>query len=282
MSGSYELRDLDHATVGFLYEGKLIIDKTYGHATYGCANCCGYTLATLVPDPFAGPPGISNEDVLEATEQCGGEVVDVTGSGFNWISSDPSVATLPNRTLHTIAVGSATGNAEVTLRWTHPASLCPTITSAPQQPVGVRVPDHLVVQGDTTAVVCTTNKTARRDITYSEVDVNGNSVGTISTEEQFASKGTNSCNTTISTSQTCSPDIDGVLADHIGVGCNSVGGSCGVTFTKQQWLFCPAGGTPVVFATPGDLVIHNNSVTVGGYAPFPAGTKISASGIVLP
>jgi hypothetical protein len=102
--------------------------------------------------------------------------------------------------------------------------------------------------------------------------VNGNSVGTVSTEEQFASKGTNSCNTTISTSETCSPDSDGVLKDAITVGCNSVGGSCGVTFTKQQWLYCPASGTPVVFATPGDLVIHNNSVTVGGYASFPAGT----------
>jgi hypothetical protein len=199
---------------------------------------------------------------------------------YDWKSSNTAVATLPNSTLHTVAVGSATGSAENTL----PLQIryCPNENMVPQQAVTVRVPDHLVVQSDTTAVVCTTNKTVRRDITYSEVDVNGNSVGTISTEEQFASKGTNSCNTTIATSQTCSPDIDGVLTDHIGVGCNSVGGSCGVTFTKQQWLYCPAGGTPVVFATPGDLVIHNNSVTVGGYASFPAGTKISASGIVLP
>jgi hypothetical protein len=42
MTGSYELRDLDHAYVGHLYEGKLVIDKTYGHAAYGCGNCCGY------------------------------------------------------------------------------------------------------------------------------------------------------------------------------------------------------------------------------------------------
>jgi hypothetical protein len=32
----YELRDLDHAYVGQLYEGKLVVDKTYGHAAYGC------------------------------------------------------------------------------------------------------------------------------------------------------------------------------------------------------------------------------------------------------
>ena len=42
MTGSYELRDLDHQMVGLLYEGKLVIDKTFGHASYGCAGCCGY------------------------------------------------------------------------------------------------------------------------------------------------------------------------------------------------------------------------------------------------
>lgn len=50
-------------------------------------------------------------------------------------------------------------------------------------------PDHLVVNSDTTSVLCTTNSTVRRIITYSEVGVNGNNVGTISTKEQFASKG---------------------------------------------------------------------------------------------
>ena len=58
MMGSYELRDLDHATVGQLYEGKLIIDKTYGHASYGCGTCCGDGVPTLLPNPFGGPPGI--------------------------------------------------------------------------------------------------------------------------------------------------------------------------------------------------------------------------------
>jgi hypothetical protein len=56
MAGSYELRDLDHAAVGLLYEGKLIIDKNYGHVAYGCASCCGYQNSSLVPNPFAGPP----------------------------------------------------------------------------------------------------------------------------------------------------------------------------------------------------------------------------------
>jgi hypothetical protein len=35
-SGSYELRDLTNKFVGTLFEGKVIYDKTYGHASYTC------------------------------------------------------------------------------------------------------------------------------------------------------------------------------------------------------------------------------------------------------
>lgn len=40
MEGSYEIKDLDARGAGYLYEGKTITDKTFGHATYGCAECC--------------------------------------------------------------------------------------------------------------------------------------------------------------------------------------------------------------------------------------------------
>lgn len=38
-SGSYEIRDLQNKTVGTLFEGKVIYDKTYSHVTYGCGSC---------------------------------------------------------------------------------------------------------------------------------------------------------------------------------------------------------------------------------------------------
>jgi hypothetical protein len=136
MTGSYELRDLDHALVGSLYEGKLVIDKTYGHAAYGCGACCGYYGTKLTPYPFSGPPGINNSDVIQATEQCGGYVDDVTDGGYNWNSSNTAVATLPNPTLHTVAVGSATGKATVQLQSDKPPS-CPGLTYYPTQPVTV-------------------------------------------------------------------------------------------------------------------------------------------------
>lgn len=138
------------------------------------------------------------------------------------------------------------------------------------------VPDHLQVVSDIRSAFSNCPSTARRLITYQEVDVNNNPVGTIHSREQFASKSANSCNTTINTSETCSQDTNGSFTDALSVGCNSVGGSCGVTYTHQQWLWCPGGGKPdVVIATPGDLIIHNDSISVGGNTTqFPAGTEI--------
>jgi len=147
MEGSYELKDLDHATVGQLYEGKLVIDKNFGHAAYGCASCCGYYTPSLDPSPFAGPPGVDNQDFIYAQEQCGGYVDDVTGAGYNWHTSDSSIATLPNRTLHTVAVGTARGYAYAQLQATHPAPQCPMTTWSPLQ--GVTVEPTVTISGST-------------------------------------------------------------------------------------------------------------------------------------
>ena len=60
-------------------------------------------------------------------------------SGRFWvIAEDTAVATLPNSTLHTVAIGSATGSATVTVQATHPAPQCPVVTYGPQQPVNVQ------------------------------------------------------------------------------------------------------------------------------------------------
>lgn len=136
MTGSYELRDLDHATIGELYEGKLVIDKTYGHAAYGCGSCCGYDGVVFDPGSFGGPPGIDNPEFIHANDTCSGTIDDVTGSAYNWGTSNSGVATLPDSTLHTVAVGSATGKAYEQLQWAHPPS-CRTMTFTPQQPITV-------------------------------------------------------------------------------------------------------------------------------------------------
>lgn len=143
-------------------------------------------------------------------------------------------------------------------------------------------PDHLLVVNDETNVDCTNCTTVRRTITYSEVDVNEKNVGTISTKEQFGSIEPNTCNSGDISSQVCAPDKGGILKDLLWVGFNTVGDPCGFTATNQQWLWCPrSDAAPVVLATTGDLVVHNDSVTVHGCAKFPKGTKIYASGDIV-
>jgi len=136
MNGSYELRDLDHGTIGQLYEGKLVIDKTYGHASYGCGSCCGYSNVALDPNPFAGPPGINNNDSIWGTEECGGGLEDLTDTGYNWNSNNTAVATLASAALHTVAVGSATGAVKATVQGDR-MPMCPQQTWNPTQPVSV-------------------------------------------------------------------------------------------------------------------------------------------------
>lgn len=266
--------------------------------SFSCAGCpCNNNIwgaPWMTPSSFTGPVGgvgYPFSGVYE-TADCNSYIFGpYSMPSPSYSSTNSSVASVNGSTgqVSCLAGGTATINATMNFTdyyWTGPydgnecvAEPFQTQTS-PGGGMTVQVPDHLVVQSDTTSVICTSNGTVRRDIQYSEVDASGNSVGTISTKEQFASKGANSCNTTINTSETCSPDTGGVLTDHLTVGCNSVGGSCGFTYTKQQWLYCPGTGTPVVFATPGDLVVHNNSVTVSGHSSFSVGTKIFADGTI--
>ena len=137
MTGSYELRDLDHPAVGLLYEGKLTIDKTYGHASYGCGNCCGLYDTKLMPNPYNGPPSVYNQDSYLALEQCGGQWEDWTGTAYSWQSTNTAVATLPNSVLYTVGIGTATGSAQNLLQATHPAPRCPQTVMGGYQPVTV-------------------------------------------------------------------------------------------------------------------------------------------------
>jgi hypothetical protein len=94
----------------------------------------------LGPTPFGGPPGIDNEDFIDATSTCDGQVEDVTGSGYSWGSTNTGVATLPNSTLHTVAVGSATGSSLVQLQRANPPRCPQTVFGPLQQSITVNKP----------------------------------------------------------------------------------------------------------------------------------------------
>jgi hypothetical protein len=66
-AGSYELQDLTDTGIGNLFEGKITLDKTYGHVAYGCATCCGFGSSPwMYYDPIGVGVGLTNnQDVWD-------------------------------------------------------------------------------------------------------------------------------------------------------------------------------------------------------------------------
>jgi hypothetical protein len=251
--------------------------------TNNCQTCNGYSAAVVVDDPYVVPVSANHQLNFNGTWGTGGQYN--LNSQSNWSTNNASAATVGTGLVHGVSPGSATMSAFTSTQPIQAGYVCTGPQGCPTSNFqgssgGTVTPDHLLVISDVTSVACTSNNTVKRQIKYWAVDVNGSQVGTEQTKEQFASKGPNSCNTSIGTSEACSTDAGGQLIDQIFVGCNSVGGSCGTTYKTQQWLYCPPVGIPVVFATPGDLYIHNDSILVGGYSQFPIGTKIGPNGVM--
>ena len=91
-----------------LYEGKLVTDKTYGHATYGCMTCCGYRAALLEPDPVVVLIDGDDDIWVEALENCGGLELNVDAYAATWTSQDPSIISMQPELAQGVSVGSTT------------------------------------------------------------------------------------------------------------------------------------------------------------------------------
>jgi hypothetical protein len=285
MTGSYELRDLDHQLVGQLFEGKLVIDKTYGHASYGCGGCCGYTVPYIDPNPFDGPPDEDSDDYIYSTENCGGSLEDVTDDGYDWGSSNTAVALLPNRTLETVAVGTATGSAEIELEFDNPKLECPDEDFNPDQPVTVSTPDHLsvIVDQEGYPAQCPTTGVYVRQMQMQVVDVNNNPVTTgVSVAEAFSNQTSNSCPGAVNPNpSSCGSISSGQFIDTMSVSdnlCNSgikQSSGCGYSLTST-WSACITS-TKTLWVSP--RVTLSNSVKVdGSLTQWPAGTQCTSSG----
>jgi hypothetical protein len=93
-------------------------------------------------------------------------------------------------------------------------------------------------------------------------------------EEAFDSISPNTCNTTFRTNTTCITGADpNQIVDELNVGCNAVGGSCGLTLTNQRWTLCDDPFFQPI-GSPGTIVAHNDAITVAGQAAFVIGTDI--------
>ncbi len=118
MMGSYEIQDLTDRGVGNLFEGKLTVDKTYGHAAYGCATCCGYMpSAWMYWDPILTATGVGTGQDVWDRDNCTGtdtSVLDYFPSS-SWGTGNHAIATAIGHMINGVAPGSTTNFATGTL-----------------------------------------------------------------------------------------------------------------------------------------------------------------------
>jgi hypothetical protein len=132
-SGSYELRDLSNTGVGTLFEGKITYDKTYGHAAYGCATCCGYNAAKVFYDPIGVALLGTADDGVWGYSVCEGDYEDTSTSFYyHWNSAATSIVTVDSYGTHTgQGVGSTTSNTSGQLESTAHYPICPLKSFSP-------------------------------------------------------------------------------------------------------------------------------------------------------
>jgi len=153
--GSYEIRDENDKNVGYLYEGKVITDKTFGHATYGCGGCCGYDDSYMLPDPMIGPMGSGGKYTVYGVNACTGQGI-ALGGASNWKSTVQSVATVDSTGYLTMISPGATNVSSVINLRTAGVNNCPPLPyypSAPGNVVNLSCSPSPITRGST--ITCT-------------------------------------------------------------------------------------------------------------------------------
>jgi hypothetical protein len=132
-SGAYRLRDLADHAAGGLYEGKVIVDKTYGHAAYGCGVCCGPEFALMEFDPLAVTTSATSTQTVQAPNSCGGGTQNVTGDFPTWWTDDTSIATASRNQIHGVKAGTTKHHAQsVPMFWGFRENANPCPLSQPE------------------------------------------------------------------------------------------------------------------------------------------------------
>lgn len=148
-SGVYEFDQVDDDMVGSLYEGKLILDSTFGHAIYGCANCCGYYAGDLAPNPFGIGVGFTGQDRIYVENGCTGAITERTTYGFSWLTGNSTIAGINSSGLvSAFTPGQTTSRAFINLR-------TPEVWNCPQQQQEV---------GNTVAATCAVPINFRKEL----------------------------------------------------------------------------------------------------------------------
>ncbi|HXZ80065.1 MAG TPA: hypothetical protein VEG30_09060 [Terriglobales bacterium] len=143
-SGSYTLLDLDDK-MGNVFEGKVVTDKRYGDASYGCMQCCGVGVhAYLDQNPIGVGMGLSFSPVtVTGMDGCTDDFLDATGFFNSWWTADASIATAQYSQSNGISVGSTTTLAQGQVPRNSLRTPCHTDLKTPQS--GTNVPPQFNV-----------------------------------------------------------------------------------------------------------------------------------------
>ena len=286
-SGAYSLKVTGQPLQPALFEAKVITDKTFGHATYGCMICCGYGGPYFNPDPGLAAVGASSGVDVYGTDACTAFPTEVDGYFGTWSSANTGIFTMSPALIHGVSAGSAAIEAD--------ASELPDGTgqdsghgrSCPQRPGtargtgNVKAPNHLsVVSDNMTPYSCPIGSSRRRVVNYNVIATD-NTVWSLpmSALETVDPSTISSCtSTTVATSYTCTPLPSGTgnFSDGLNPGCPStaaLANGCGFVFSDQVWEWCQPLGVPLPLANIGTDNVQNTSISLGGNtAGFPAGT----------
>ena len=113
-SGTYSIQVISHPLQAVLYEGKVITDKTYGHATYGCIICCGYDSTGF--DPLTAYTGLDATTGVSAmgTNTCTNISQSIDDFFPTWWPSNASIFTMAVGSMTGVSVGTGNTNASTT------------------------------------------------------------------------------------------------------------------------------------------------------------------------
>ena len=284
-TGAYQLMDISAHPTPSLYEGKVVTDKQWGHATYGCMVCCGNN--QISQSPFG--VGVGGDAFLgvSAQDSCSAAPADETDYFQSW-SMNTAILTRNASTYmgHGMSLGqtniSAFGTNIPQGRDNGSRAQCPVQSATVPNSGTVVQPDHVSVIIDQQGypAQCPATGVILRQQKLQVVDVNNNNVTTAySVAERYQNLSANTCGNGQPSPSPCAPLNSGdTFIDTEGVSmspCSTSvphGSSCGYTHTSV-WSVCSSGGSNALWTSPRQTTA--SSVTVNGNSTtFAAGTQL--------
>jgi hypothetical protein len=309
-SGTYEIWDLANRARGALFEGKVVYDKTYGHATYGCMGCCGPKTPSFTFDfnPLSIPLGGIVWQGVQAYDSCALQYDDWSDYfDGSWSTASPSIATVDYYGNHYgVGVGATTSSASAWLNVESTTEECPYVNiersgtdnvppnitgiSPSQGPVGMTAsvtingngfgtsPSVSAGTGITVTVSSATNTQIQASFNVSSSAPAGNHSVTVTASGQTS----NSVNffVQVPTSLSIVPGTDHTTPE---TGCTTSGGlsGCGVTRTFMYQVNDQSGQPIQVGGMAfGDIICNTstNQLNLQGYATTCGGMTSSCWG----